>query len=400
MQGKPHLCDSIHRPRILAYLLACLILLQLEASNYVYGWVAFLLAYPLAMRRLMVCFNESNAAARRSMLVDAALVGLLISLVDLNFEASVILATLLTISIGIVGGGILLLMATPLLLLGVGLGYLLHPVREVGDSSFYYLSFLALAIYIFCIGALVYRETRRLLISESRLARNRAHLAAYLPGGLPVRPHPERKPLTVMFSDIQGFTSLMDKSDEAMVADFLNAYFTEMTDIAERHGGTIDKFMGDGLMVFFGDPGSRGEVADAAACVAMAVEMRARFRVLTRAWIERTGELRLRVGIHSGHCLVGDFGSSKRKDYTAMGGTVNRASRLESMAAPDEILISEQTWRLARPGVIARARGELRLRGVAVPLSVFSVQALSGPPADGAGTVPGPLGPAGPVDHV
>ena len=116
-----------------------------------------------------------------------------------------------------------------------------------------------------------------------------------------------------------------------------------MTSTAEIHGGTVHKFLGDGLIVFFGDPESEGPVADAYACVAMAVEMRGQLICLADELGNYT--LHIRIGIHTGYCLIGSSGSESRKDYTALGSLADLASRIESAADSDEILISEETYR-------------------------------------------------------
>lgn len=116
----------------------------------------------------------------------------------------------------------------------------------------------------------------------------------------------------------------------------LNHYLTEMSQIALAHGATIDKFIGDAILIFFGDPETKGAKEDALACVRMAIEMRDRMQELHLLWrdsrIERP--LRCRMGIHTDYCTVGNFGSEDRMDYTIIGGGVNTASRLEASARP------------------------------------------------------------------
>jgi class 3 adenylate cyclase len=192
-------------------------------------------------------------------------------------------------------------------------------------------------------------------------------------------PQLRRKRLTVFFSDLQGFTHLMDRGDETVVAAFLNEYFETVYRVSEVYGGTLDKFLGDGVMVFFGDPGSDGPVADAYACVSMALDMRNRVVRLVERWQHETGIAYpgVRMGIHTGYCLVGSLGCQQRRDYTALGGTVNIASRLEGEAAPDEIIMSEDTRRLIRPWVFTRDLGDRRLRGVSQPIRVHAVQGVA-----------------------
>ena len=131
----------------------------------------------------------------------------------------------------------------------------------------------------------------------------------------------QRKNLTVFFSDIARFTDLSDTLEPEKLARIINNYLSEMTTIAIECGGTIDKFIGDAVMVFFGDPNSDGETEDAWKCVEMAVRMRQRVNELSKYW-NRLGApegLNVRMGIATGYCTVGNFGSDQRLDYTALG---------------------------------------------------------------------------------
>ena len=161
-------------------------------------------------------------------------------------------------------------------------------------------------------------------------------------GRTEVRVESYRKELTVFFSDIQGFTDLTDRMEAEALSELLNSYLGEMATIADEHGGTVDKFIGDGIMIFFGDPETRGRREDAIACVRMALAMRERIFHLLQEWQQQIGtaELHVRMGINTGYCTVGNFGSEDRLDYTIVGGPVNVASRLESTAAPDQIQTS------------------------------------------------------------
>ena len=149
-----------------------------------------------------------------------------------------------------------------------------------------------------------------------------------------------RKKLSIFFSDIVGFTQTADRLESEELTQLLNHYLAEMSRIAFAHGATIDKYVGDAILVFFGDPETRGVGEDALACVRMAIEMRSRMKELQHQW-HRSGiekPLQVRMGIHTGYCTVGNFGSDDRLDYTIIGGAVNIASRLQSMAAPGQIL--------------------------------------------------------------
>ncbi len=190
-----------------------------------------------------------------------------------------------------------------------------------------------------------------------------------------VRIASSRKKLTVFFSDIAGFTETADRLESEELSQLLNHYLTEMSRIALEHGATIDKYVGDAILAFFGDPETRGVKQDALACVLMAIAMRRRMRDLSEIWrnsgIERP--LQIRTGIHTGYCTVGNFGSEDRMDYTIIGGTVNTASRLESATSPGDILISYETFALVREQIHCEEHGEVEVKGIAYPVATYRV---------------------------
>ena len=187
-----------------------------------------------------------------------------------------------------------------------------------------------------------------------------------------------RKKLTVFFSDIVGFTETTENLDSEELTSILNRYLNEMAGIALKYGATLDKYVGDAIIAFFGDPETRGVAEDAKACVAMAVEMQRRVAELESQWQEGGLErsLRVRMGINTGFCTVGNFGSQDRMDYTIIGGAVNLASRLESAAEPGKILISRETWSLVKDAVIAEEMPPLKLKGFGRPLQVYELLGL------------------------
>jgi adenylate cyclase len=166
----------------------------------------------------------------------------------------------------------------------------------------------------------------------------------------------QRKKLTIFFSDIQDFTGATQRLQPEDMAALLNEYLTEMSTIALAHGGTIDKFIGDGLLIFFGDPETKGAAEDARACLAMAVSMWRRLAELNAKW-RREGldrSLRVRMGINTGFVSVGNFGSPDRMDYTVIGAEVNVAARLQALAEPGQVVMSYETYALVRDVVAAR----------------------------------------------
>lgn len=184
-----------------------------------------------------------------------------------------------------------------------------------------------------------------------------------------------RRKLTVFFSDIAGFTETADQMESEDLTRILNHYLTEMTQIALAHGATIDKYVGDAIVIFFGDPETRGVKEDALACVKMAIAMRERMIELHEIWRDSgvVKPLRCRIGINTGFCTVGNFGSEDRLDYTIIGSGVNLASRLESSATPGEILIAYETYALVKDEVRCQSKGELRVKGQAYPIETYEV---------------------------
>ncbi|MGP5373058.1 adenylate/guanylate cyclase domain-containing protein [Psychrobacter alimentarius] len=161
----------------------------------------------------------------------------------------------------------------------------------------------------------------------------------------PVSVSNKRAKLTIMFSDIVGFTELSDSLSADNLADILNTYMERMTLIANKHGAVLDKFIGDGMVCFFGEPNSRGPRQDALDCVAMAIDMRREMRTLRQKWRLMGFEgLYIRIGITTGYCHVGNFGSNNRLSYTLIGKEANLAARLESSAGKGMILVSESTY--------------------------------------------------------
>ena len=184
-----------------------------------------------------------------------------------------------------------------------------------------------------------------------------------------------RKKLTIFFSDLEGFTETTERLQSEDLTQLLNHYLTEMSKIALQFGGTIDKYVGDAILIFFGDPETKGVKTDAVACVKMAIAMRQKMRELDSLWrasgIEKPP--RCRTGINTGFCTVGNFGSEDRMDYTIIGSGVNLASRLEQMAPPGEILISYETYALVKDEVCCEERGHLNVKGISRSVATYQV---------------------------
>jgi class 3 adenylate cyclase/CHASE3 domain sensor protein len=183
---------------------------------------------------------------------------------------------------------------------------------------------------------------------------------------------PSRKFLTTFFSDIRGFTEAAEQMAPEELVMEMNDYLSEMTDIVFKYGGTLDKYVGDALMVFFGDPLPQDDHALRA--VRMALEMRERMTELEEHWLTRYDEVfRSGIGISTGWVTVGDIGSRARSDYTVLGKEVNLAARLSSRAGAGQILVSERTMRLVDHAVSGRPIDEIALKGITRPIKVYEI---------------------------
>src|ERR1700733_12102057 len=201
--------------------------------------------------------------------------------------------------------------------------------------------------------------------------------------------HTERKKLTIFFSDIQNFTATTERLQPELITQLLNEYFTEMSAIAHEHGGTIDKFIGDAMLIFFGDPETRGDRADAKACLQMAWRMQRRLVELNAKWRSQGIEqpFKSRIGINSGYCNVGNFGSTDRMDYTIIGAEANLAARLQSVAEPGGIVISYETFALVNDVITSHALPPITMKGISREVIPYSVDSMIDTSADKGGVV-------------
>ena len=184
-----------------------------------------------------------------------------------------------------------------------------------------------------------------------------------------------RKNLTIFFSDIVNFTDLSDSLEAEKLALILNNYLSEMSLIAINSNATIDKFIGDAILSFHGAPETLGDENDAINCISMALEMKERVDELQSFWIRQGVKdgLKVRYGISSGFANVGDFGSSVMSDYTAIGSSVNLASRLQSIAPENEIIISDTTYNLVKNQINCEEYEEITPKGFVRPVKTYKV---------------------------
>jgi adenylate cyclase len=225
------------------------------------------------------------------------------------------------------------------------------------------------------------RETR-LAVTSEELAKANELISRYvvpqvskhiLAGDYDVIEKRDRRKLTLFFSDIEGFTETADEVEPEDLSRALDEYLSEMTSIAERHGATIDKFVGDAIMIFFGAPDATTDQDHALRAVRMALEMQERMSELRRRWsaVGFDRPFAIRIGINTGMASVGNFGARGRVDYTAIGRQVNLAARLQAACRPGRVLLSRPTWMLVRDQIPCVPKGEIELRGIHHPVQVY-----------------------------
>lgn len=181
-----------------------------------------------------------------------------------------------------------------------------------------------------------------------------------------------RQKVTALFADVRNFTTLSESSTPEMIVNLLNRYFSMVSEIIFRHGGTLDKYIGDGLMAMFGAP--YVTALDAIQAVRAAIEMqRAMVGFNERLKAENLPPISIGIGINTGPAIVGYIGSETRLDYTAIGDTINTAARLESISAPGQIVVSENTMQALDEGFLLKPLGTERLKGKNVTLKTAEV---------------------------
>ena len=186
---------------------------------------------------------------------------------------------------------------------------------------------------------------------------------------------PERRKLTLVFSDVVGFTEAADRIEAEDLAHLLNEYLSEMAAIADAFGGTLNQFVGDGIMIFFGAPESSSDKDHALRAVRMASAMQRRMEELGKKWFQAgiPTPFRIRIGINTGVASVGDFGSDGRTTYSAIGNQTNLTSRIQDQCPPGSVLISHSTWALVKDQIHCQERGEIEAKGLHYPLRVYEV---------------------------
>lgn len=360
-----------------------------QPSLFIVAGVVLILGYAIGSELLLR--DRGQAYGDRVAMADALLLGLLAGL--LGFPALLLLPLLALVQCSLVmrGGGRRWLYDNAAFAAGAALPAGLEPGWHLTLDSPLHLVPAAIFGVIFVLYSEHSRRQNnalRIRLAELEQAQidlklRNYQLAKYvspnlreaIEAGRTARLSSQRKRLVVFFSDIVGFSSIADEMDESSLTQIINHYLTEMSKIATEHGGTIDKFIGDAVMVFFGDPRSRGPKEDCLACVSMALAMRNRMIELQDQWrnLGLIRPLEIRMGISTGFCTVGNFGTESRLHYTLLGSEVNLASRLETSARPGEILISHATWLFVQDQILCRDHDEIEVKGFKHPIKVYSV---------------------------
>lgn len=375
-------------PRIVAYTLVGVAVLALlgtqRPAHAVVAAAAYFLCFPWALHGWIRRRADRWLGAQ---VAENGLTGFVTAWVAAPWVTGVGIVACLLMANAALGGRAVFVRALAVLVAGLTAGFAASGGRGFASSSF--VCDAVGGILIVWFGALVgfrgFQQAIRLAQAKEDLARkSRAlealsvRLSTYLPPQLrwvDERRHggTERRWLTVLFVDIGGFTRLTEELAPADLRELLNQYLQAMTAVAREHGGTVDKFIGDAVMVFFGDPQSRGRENDALACTRMALAMRECFVALRECWLARwpDAQISIRIGLDSGPCLVGDFGSRERLDYTAVGRTVNLASRLEQAADSQQILMSRGTFELVSAQLACEFVARIRVKGIAEPIETF-----------------------------
>ncbi len=189
--------------------------------------------------------------------------------------------------------------------------------------------------------------------------------------------HPEQvalggqlQEITVLFADLEGFTSLAEVTEPQKLLAVLNRYHTLMVAAVREHGGTVDKFMGDGIMAIYNTPLAQPDHALQAARAALSIRERL---VEFHAELEPTFRLAINFGLHSGPAVVGNVGAPDMMNFTAIGDTVNLGFRLQGMSTGGRILISDETQRAIAEHVVCQPLGPLNLRGRAAPVMTYEI---------------------------
>lgn len=385
--------------RVFAYLVCAAMLaagIHMQFLALSQWWlIPYALLYPHLAYHVGLRFKRRNTelTGRVLLCLDAIHTGCAVVLLNFAVTPSSMLVLILFFSTMVIGGLRHFVLAAVALFAGISFASLVVPFAVRADTpvAMTLISVLSTMLYVCVTAYYVYDQGLRLALArqeikteQEKAARLAHNLAKYLSpqvwesifrGKKHVRLETQRKKLSVFFSDIKGFTELAEELEAEALTDLLNNYLNDMSKIALKYGGTIDKFIGDAVMIFFGDPSTRGAKKDAMAAVSMAIAMRKHMKVLRQQWRAQgiTKPMEIRMGISTGYCTVGNFGADTRMDYTIIGREVNLASRLESASEAGEILISHETYSLVKDVIMCRDKGQIAVKGFSRPVQIYQV---------------------------
>jgi class 3 adenylate cyclase len=263
-------------------------------------------------------------------------------------------------------------------------GGVLHRSWLLGTGGVTLLMMVAIGLVLYFVMDRWHDREAKLAVASEQIARANEVISRYVAsqlaeqvraGNYGTLDRHERRRLTLFFSDIEDFAATADLMEPEDLSALLNEYLSEMTAIAERHGATIDKFVGDAIMIFFGAPSATSDADHALRAVRMALEMQARLASLREKWLARGIErpFNVRMGINTGQASIGNFGSQTRLEYTAIGRQVNLAARLQAQCEPGRILLSHATWVFVRDEIPCEPKGEISLKGFREPVKAYEV---------------------------
>ncbi|BFM21506.1 adenylate/guanylate cyclase domain-containing protein [Gilvimarinus japonicus] len=366
--------------------------------NWVYvGAIIYMLIYAYASFTYtkQLPAEALPKASRILSYADAALIGVVLNLINFSLLPCILFLAMIQFNALLTGGLRRWLEDNAALATGIVASMLIHRPQWIFHSNIEIsaVSLIGIITYFLAYALYMHQRFHKLKLSNAKLLNEqkwhkiRAYkLSRYLAPavwqavnqGRDETLQAERKKITIFFSDIKNFSQLSEEMEAEALTELLNQYLTEMTKIVTHFGGTIDKFMGDAVMVLYGDSGSKGVKDDCLRCVSMAIAMKKRMKSLQQEWHNQgiKKPLQIRMGINTGYCTVGTFGTSSHLDYTVLGTHVNLASRLESAAEPDEVLISHETWSLVKDSVLCRDKGEITVKGFSAPVKVYQVAGL------------------------
>lgn len=385
--------------RILGYTAASITLMIGTLMNHfpMHGlWLGlFALVYPHIIQFLARPFSQRSPYSTRQILIhgDAILCGMMLALIGFPIELTALFLIMINTSFIVVGSFTAWAFCVISLFIGSAIGIVLFGFNLAASTPMplFILASLGVGAHLSITAFNSHRQARDLIRLRrkhqgqvERFQRLSHKVSKYISpqiwesifsGKKDVQLETQRKKLVVFFSDIVGFTTLSEQMEAENLTEILNSYLTDMSKIALKHGGTIDKFIGDSVMIFFGDPSTNGTKQDALACLSMAIDMRRHMQVLRKRWADQglKAHLHIRMGINTGYCTVGNFGTESRMDYTIIGQEVNLASRLESNAESGEILISEETYNLVKDKIMCRQKGKVCMKGISQPVDTYQV---------------------------